>query len=327
VPTDAEPPRKALTPKSFPDSEPQQLDDPPADSLAGRVRNALFAVPENFGAVRAPTLEATEIHTLGAVLGSSIESQVVDTLNRVRTTTWDPNGELTGYRFVRQAQVFPDVVLKATDPDAHEPIKLGIELKGWYVLAKEKKPNFRFTATPLSCSEQDMLVVFPWALSQVISGNAQVLSPWIGGARYAAEYRNWHWLHRMAAGEDGAGSPSEREIRLSSVTKHYPESKTEEHNDEAMHDKGHNFGRIARTGLMRRYIDQVFDEEELAGVQLRYWQRFLRLFGRDTPSKRIIAAIDQMGKEVSGRGRAARLKELETLREQVTAIARTLDSL
>ncbi len=253
---------------------------------------------------------------------------MVDTLNRVRTTTWDPDGELTGYRFVRQAQVFPDVVLKATDPDAVEPIKLGIELKGWYVLAKERKPNFRFKATPLSCSELDMLVVFPWALSQVISGNAQVLSPWIVGARYAAEYRNWHWLHQMGKGTDeDEPAPAEREIRLSAVTKHYPESKAEEHNDEAMNDKGNNFGRIARTGLMRRYIDQVFEEEELAGVQLRYWQRFLKLFGRATPSERIIAAIDQMGKEVAGRGRAARRKELGTLREQVAELARTLESL
>jgi len=256
------------------------------------------------------------------VLGSSIESQVVDTLNRVRTTTWDPDGELTGYRFVRQAQVFPDVVLKATDPDAAEPIKLGIELKGWYVLAKERMPNFRFKATPLSCSEQDMLVVFPWALSQVISGNAQVLSPWIVNARYAAEYRNWHWLQMGDPSAEG-----NREINLSSVSTYYPESKTEEHNDEAVSDKGGNFGRIARTGLMSRYIDQVFTVEELAGVPLDYWQRFLKLFGRSEPAEKIAASIEQMGKDIKGRGRAAKLRDLESIRSQVVSLAQALEGL
>lgn len=293
----------------------------------------MFAVPENFGGVDAPSLEATEIHTLGAVLGSSIESKVVETLNRVRRTTWDPDGKLSGYRFVRQAQVFPDVVLKATDPDAKPAIRLGIELKGWYVLAKERMPNFRFKATPLSCAEEDMLVVYPWALSQVISGPAEVLSPWIVNARHAAEYRNWHWLHSMGSSvEDddelnSSDPPDKREILRSAVTRHYPESKTEEHNDQALYDKGGNYGRIARTGLMRRYIEQVFAEGELAGVQLRYWQRFLKLFGRDTPSERIIARIDAMSKQVKGRGRAIRLQELQSLREQVSNLAGTLDGL
>ncbi len=290
-------------------------------------------MPENFGVVNAPSLEATEIHTLGGVLGSSIESKVVETLNRVRRTTWDPDGELSGYRFVRQAQVFPDVVLKATDPDARTPIRLGIELKGWYVLAKERMPNFRFKATPLSCAEEDMLVVYPWALAQVISGSAQVLSPWIVNARYAAEYRNWHWLHAMGSSSEDdellseSELPTTREILLSSVTRHYPESKAEEHNDQALHDKGGNYGRIARTGLMRRYIEQVFAEEELAGVQLRYWQRFLRLFGRDTPSDRILATIDAMSKEVKGRGRTVRQQELQSLREQIANIGSTLAGL
>lgn len=177
VATAARSERAELTKESLESRPPATPEDPAADTLAGQVRAAIFAVPENFRGVDAPPLQAPDIHTLGSVMGSTIEQEVVETLNRLRNTTWDQKGELAGYRFVRQAQVFPDVVLKATDRDTLPQILLGIELKGWYVLGKERKPNFRFKATPLSCAAQDMLVVYPWALSRVISGKAQVLPP------------------------------------------------------------------------------------------------------------------------------------------------------
>jgi hypothetical protein len=47
---------------------------------------------------------------------------------------------------------------------------MGIELKGWYVLAKEKEPSFRYKVTLTVCAPADLLVVVPWALSNVISG-------------------------------------------------------------------------------------------------------------------------------------------------------------
>ena len=297
------------------------------------MRSALYAVPENFQGVVAPALRATEIHTLGAVLGSTIEQEVVETLNRLRSTTWDADGGYAGYRFVRQAQVFPDVVLKATDPNAAFPILLGIELKGWYVLAKERNPNFRFKATPKSCAPDDMLVVFPWALSQVISGSAQAFSPWIVNSRFAADYRNWHWVHGMGATSGGDNDPpeseipEEREIHLSTVDTTYPESGAEEHNDEASHDKGGNFGRVARSGLMKDYTSSVFKDEALAGVPLDYWQRFLKMFGNETADERIIRTLDAMANEIKGAGKAAKQRDLLQIQEQIAALAASLDAL
>jgi len=317
--------RVLLSAKSLSSQQPQEPPDPPPDSLPGRVRSALFAVPENFQGVIAPALQAPDIHTLGGVLGSTIEQEVVETLNRLRNTTWDPDGKLAGYRFVRQAQVFPDVVLKATDPDMSPGILLGIELKGWYVLAKERMPNFRFKATPKSCAEEDMLVVFPWALSRVISGEAQVFPPWIVNARYAASYRNWHWIHSMGTEGQSLVPSGDRGVLLSRVTEHYPESGTEEHNDEAQNDKGGNFGRTARTGLMRPYIARVFDEEELAGIQLRYWQRFLELFGKEHPAEKIVRSIDRMSSELRDQRLIAPKRQLEDLRGRIIDLAQAIE--
>lgn len=56
---------------------------------------------------------ATDLHTLNTVLGATIEEQVVRTLNLLRTT-WNPDEKYALYSFVRQAQTFPDVLLRKT---------------------------------------------------------------------------------------------------------------------------------------------------------------------------------------------------------------------
>ncbi len=135
--------------------------DWPHAELHDRVVRALYSVPAHF---ESPTviegLVATDLQTLNQMLGATIEAQVVSTLNRMRTA-WDPEEQYIRYSFYRQAQVFPDVLLKA-DRNGSE-ILMGIELKGWYLLAKEQMPNFRFQVTPDACAPADLLVVVPWA--------------------------------------------------------------------------------------------------------------------------------------------------------------------
>jgi len=100
---------------------------------------------------------------------------------------WDPNGEYKLYNFIRQAQVFPDVRLETTAPDVPEAdrVLMGIELKGWFVLAKEGEPSFRYRASPAVCASQDLMVVYPWTLDEVVSGRPKLLRPFIEEARYA----------------------------------------------------------------------------------------------------------------------------------------------
>lgn len=146
---------------------------------------------------------------------------------------------------------------------------MGIELKGWYILAREKEPSFRYRVTPAVCAPADLLVVYPWALSNVISGSPRLFQPYVVNARYAAEYRNWHWQY--AKGTDGGN-----EIAVSAVTHHYP-VKIDKISDVAKQDSGGNFGRFARTGLMDEYMKTVF-REDLAGIPLEAWQQFLSRF-------------------------------------------------
>ena len=113
---------------------------------------------------------ATDLHTLNTVLGATIEEQVVRTLNLTRNT-WDPDEKYALYSFVRQAQTFPDVLLRKTSSGE---ILLGIELKGWYLLAKEAEPSLRFQTTAAACAKQDLIVVVPWVLGKSGSPNLTI---------------------------------------------------------------------------------------------------------------------------------------------------------
>jgi hypothetical protein len=128
-----------------PDStlEPPSLDDyAPAEDWAHHglyiaVRNAVYALPAYFHTdLNISGIPVADLQNFNTSLGASIESQAVETLNSMRQV-WDQEGAYADYTFVRQAQQFPDVILKATSPEVEPQIIMGIELKGWYLLAKE----------------------------------------------------------------------------------------------------------------------------------------------------------------------------------------------
>jgi hypothetical protein len=210
---------------------------------------------------------APDLFSFNSSLAATIEEQVVNALNRLRGT-WDPNNAYALYQFERQPQTFPDVILKAQDPSLKPQIIMGVELKGWYVLAKEAEPSFRYKVSPAVCAEADLLVVVPWALSRVVSGSPRVFTPFVMGARHAAEMRNWYWAQRPA--------PANPKIALSAVTDHYP-TKSDQISDKPEDDAGGNFGRVARSKIMDTYIDEIMSER-LLGIPLGEWQKFLKRF-------------------------------------------------
>jgi hypothetical protein len=134
----------------------ETLGDDRRTGLAQRVGGALLVLPGFFEfGTRIEGIDATDLFSLNSVLGTSIEVQVVHTLNKMRSI-WDPDEEWVGYRFERQSQTFPDVRLVRRSTGEAE-IAMGIELKGWYLLSKEGVPSLRFQTTPAACSPFDLI--------------------------------------------------------------------------------------------------------------------------------------------------------------------------
>jgi len=258
-------------------------------------KEAIFSLPSYFRTeTRIEGINATDVFTLNSALGATIENQVVQTLNQMRSV-WDPHEEYALYSFVRQAQTFPDVLLKrsVSAEGSGEDIIMGIELKGWYLLAKEGEPSFRFQVTPAACAPQDMIVVVPWVLNNVIAGSPRVLSPYIESARYAAEYRNYHWQNiRDARGQTGIIQPS--------GVRPYP-AKSDRIADHPKSDAGGNFGRYARTGLMDAYLERT-RTELLCGIHAEHWLRFFKIFQDQKDTARVKSEIEKLKKKLLASG-------------------------
>lgn len=254
--------------------------------LYGNVCEAIASLPVYFRTeTQISGIMATDLHTLNTVLGATIEEQVVQTLNLMRST-WDPDEKYPLYSFVRQAQTFPDVLLRKTSSGE---ILMGIELKGWYLLAKEAEPSLRFQTTSTACSHQDLIVVVPWVLGNVISGSPVLFEPFIESAKYAAEYRNYHWQHvRKSAQSKGVTIPD--------GISPYP-NKSDPVLDKPDSDGGGNFGRLARTGMMDDYMEKLNDIQ-LCGIKTVYWREFLKTFQENTTDDQARVALERLKHKV-----------------------------
>ncbi|MGD0175733.1 MAG: hypothetical protein ABSC50_02780 [Candidatus Bathyarchaeia archaeon] len=231
------------------------------------MRESLTHIPKEFrSTITVAGVRATEIYSFSEALGVTIEQEIVRTLNDIREE-WDPEEDYSSYEFVRQAQNFPDVLLRH---ETTREIIMGIELKSWYLLAKEGEPSFRFKITPKACEKQDFLVVVPWTLTGVIGGTPIIYKPYIELAQYMAEYRNYWWQHLRKA-------ETTTEIVSPTDAKPYPDTR-DEVADEPAEDKGSNFGRIARMGLMDEYV-RSFDDLDLLGIELHSWREFFKSGG------------------------------------------------
>lgn len=264
------------------------------------VKRAIFTLPTRFESELVVSgVLSTDLFAFNSSLAATIEEQVIVTLNRLRSV-WDVDQEYALYSFERQPQTFPDVVLRTSVSDVEQQVLMGIELKGWYVLAKESEPSFRYKVTPAVCAPADLLVVVPWALSKVISGSPKAFAPYVIGARHAAEIRNWYWEHAR-------GGTSNKEIALSSVDTFYP-TKSDMIADRPASDSGGNFGRFARTREMDGYIEELFDDK-LAGIPLWAWQKFLALFTENQSTDDVLRGLDNLSKRIVSAAQSSEAQE------------------
>lgn len=218
-------------------------------SLYARVRKALLMVP---GAFRCPLtitgIPFNNLFSFNGPVGSIIEYDVVRTLNNLRDV-WD-DGSLSDFKFERQEQVFPDVLLTNGDR-----ILIGVELKGWFLLAKEGEPSFRYKVSPLACAEHDILAVFPWHFSSITEGTPVLSKPFMVNARNAATLRNLYWTEDRGVTDDAA------KLHLANAAGPYPK-KGAQYNDSAQDDRGQNFGRLARSrrGQFHSFVKRKMNE-------------------------------------------------------------------
>ncbi|MCY3773932.1 MAG: hypothetical protein OXG98_18150 [Gemmatimonadetes bacterium] len=274
------------------------------------VREAISSLPIHFRTeTNIAGVMATDLHTLNTVLGATIEEQVVRTMNLLRNT-WDAEDRYALFSFVRQAQTFPDVLLRST---ASGEILLGIELKGWYLLAKEAEPSLRFQTTAAACAKQDLVVVVPWVLGNVISGSPVLFEPFVESAKYAAEYRNYFW-------QDVRRTSQDTTITVPEDVTPYP-TKSDQILDKPAQDGGGNFGRIARTGLMDQYKAKL-DDIPLCGISTMYWRDFLKTFQESTTDASARAALQRLRRRLEGQRQA-----LSTSAESALVIVRELERL
>ena len=298
----------------LPGPTPPVLDpDDPRTRLTDRVREALRALPAYFDSkTNIEGLGVTDLFSLNALLASTIEVQVVETLNRMRSA-WDPQNEWPLHSFERQAQTFPDVLFRKRASDGSSEVALGIELKGWYLLAKEGVPSFRYTVTPGACTEWDLLAVVPWHLENVLAGAPRAAVPGVWSARHAAEYRNYWWRHRRS-------SQSDPTIVMPPDAR--PHGRREHTADRPASDAGGNFGRIARIGIMKEWTDGQ-QKAPIAGIPARDWVEFLR---RHVDQSDPQVVFDQLAREVeaataSAETRAA-VEAMEALQRLIRAFRR-----
>lgn len=279
--------------------------------LYENVIKTLYALPEEFKtSLRIADFRATDIFTLNSALGASIEDAVVHGLNSLREV-WDVDGEYALYRFERQAQAFPDVRLVTEAPD-EEPILIGIELKGWFALSKEGEPTFRYAITPNACAPADLLVVYPWVLSDVVAGSPKLLRPFVGEAKYAAELRNHYWQTMRTERGGDAG------ITTATHQAPYP-AKSDPCSDRANDDGGGNFGRVARYGLLDEFVAST-KKQEISGIPVLAWLTFFKIFSDNARNlDTVVTTIENALSRYSNLGDSEKVALVEAF-EQIVSI-------
>lgn len=244
-----------------------------------RIYDLLEALPNYFKSdVLIKGINVTDIYAIGSLFSAVIESQIVDILNKLRSN-WDEDNRYSNYAFIRQSQTFPDILFANVQNPTD--VLFGIELKAWYVFSKESEPSFRFTIDPDACATSDLLVVMPWFLSDVLSGNPILMFPYVELSRYAAEFRNYYWSKSRETSDRSTAIVRPPEV----FRRPYPQSKMES-SDKAENDKGNNFGRIARSGLLDDYLSKIKVQDYL-GIRVVHWMKFFKAMSENRTSNEI----------------------------------------
>lgn len=274
------------------------------------IQDALAALPIYFDFDNPISgIDATDLHAINTLMGAAIEVQVVQTLNSLRSV-WDPERQWADYSFQRSSQAFPDVRLSRRTETGVEVI-FGIELKGWFLLAKEGVPSMRYQVSPDACNPWDLVCVVPWYLNNAVAGKPEVGQPWVEQARYAAQWRDYWWEFVR----DTKDTPENRGVIAPEHVSPYPQ-KADLVSMKAVRDGGNNYGRLPRC----KPLMDVFVEEALAhpilGIPAIDWQVFLKVHSENSDSEEVLRRVAAMDK-TSPRDIEERTERLRALLNEI----------
>jgi hypothetical protein len=105
-------------------------------------------------------------------------------------------------------------------------------------------------------------------------------------------YRNYYWQKsRIENNEDAKiNRPPERN------RKPYPASK-QESSDEAASDKGGNFGRVARAGILDEYTSDIKAQDYL-GIKITHWITFFKAISETSADSHIDKRLQTLKNQI-----------------------------
>lgn len=296
-----------------PPVEPVLDEADPRTALQRGVHRALLALPSYFSFdSQISGINATDLFQLGTMLDAGIEVEVVRTLNRLRRL-WDPDDRWLPYRFERSSQAFPGVQLVRSGTGA-SGIALGVELRSWFLLAKEAVPHLRYRVTPAACAPHDLVCVVPWHLSNAAAGTAQVIEPWVANARFAAQWRD-HWWQFVRQTRDAPG------IYHPPDASPYP-TRAELVDAVPDDDDGHDFGSLAHCKpLMDDFLART-SRHEILGIAVRSWYLFLRVHSDTANADDVAGALQAQLYERLGPLNSTTAQKVLALLDDLAALLR-----
>lgn len=122
---------------------------------------------------------------------------------------------------------------------------------------------------------------------------------------------DYHWEHLRQTTES-------RGITLSVVETAYP-SKSAQISDRPDYDAGGNFGRFARTSLMDDYI-ATLRNEEIVGIPIWAWQRFLGMFSQDWREENVTSALRALERLAEQQNDPVTAGQLAAVRDKLVEI-------
>lgn len=213
-----------------------------------------------------------DISKAAALVSGVVEDRVPELLNRVRSTTWDEDGELHAYEFRKFPIGFPDVLLvERANP---ENVVFEIEAKSWYALSTDVL-TARFLTAANVIKPGTLVVIVAWMLDGVVSGSPQLLRIHVDDALRLAHVRDEKWTaiepgesHRVVSPENPPGTPRSA-LRTQAVGELLRGDRWQADAD--------NFGKLDRLydDEIRTFASTVSDITA-AGKALAEWRAFIR---------------------------------------------------